>query len=171
MKLSIQKVLATFFMVASAALTTPALFAADAQIDVSQIIDKSAAESILGETVRTPTPRNMEGKDGYYSKCTYYTGTPGKSLVLRVYQAASGFNPYKELEQVIETSGSMRSISGLGDKARMSSGAEGGLPAHVIMLYVIKGNALITVGLGGLEDEAAAQEKVKDVAQKIIAEL
>jgi hypothetical protein len=171
MKLSLQKVPATFVSAAFVALATPSLFAADAHFDVSRIIDKAAAESVLGETVKKPTPRNMEGQDGYYSKCTYYTGTPGKSLVLRVYQAAAGFNPYKELEQVIESSGSMRAVSGLGDKARMSTGAEGGLPAHVVMLYVIKGNALVTIGLGGLEDEAAAQEKVKEVAQKIIAEL
>lgn len=170
MKLSIQKVPATFLVAASAALTTSSLFAADAHIDVSRIIDKAAAESVLGETVKTPAPRNMEGQDGYYSKCTYYTGTPGKSLVLRVYQAAAGFNPYKELEQVIETSGSMRAVAGLGDKARMSSGVEGGLPPRVVMLYVIKGNALVTIGLGGLDDEVA-QEKIKGVAQKIIAEL
>ena len=170
MKLSIQKVPAIFFVAASAALTASSLFAADAHIDVSRIIDKAAAESVLGETVKTPAPRNMEGQDGYYSKCTYYTGTPGKSLVLRVYQAAAGFNPYKELEQVIETSGSMRAVAGLGDKARMSSGVEGGLPPRVVMLYVIKGNALVTIGLGGLDDEVA-QEKIKDVAQKIIAEL
>ena len=170
MKLSIQKIPATFFVAASAALTTSSLFAADAHIDVSRIIDKAAAESVLGETVKTPAPRNMEGQDGYYSKCTYYTGTPGKSLVLRVYQAAAGFNPYKELEQVIETSGSMRAVAGLGDKARMSSGVEGGLPPRVVMLYVIKGNALVTIGLGGLDDEVA-QEKIKDVAQKIVAEL
>jgi hypothetical protein len=170
MKLSIQKVPATFLVAASAALTTSSLFAADAHIDVSRIIDKAAAESVLGETVKTPAPRNMEGEDGYYSKCTYYTGTPGKSLVLRVYQAAAGFNPYKELEQVIESSGSMRAVAGLGDKARMASGVEGGLPPRVVMLYVIKGNALVTIGLGGLDDEVA-QEKIKAVAQKIIAEL
>jgi hypothetical protein len=170
MKWSIQKIPATFFSAALAALATPSLFAADAHFDVSRIINQATAESVLGETVKTPAPRNMEGQDGYYSKCTYYTGTPGKSLVLRVYQAAAGFNPYKELDQVIQSSGSVRVISALGDKARMTSGAEGGLPAHVVMLYVIKGNALVTVGLGGLEDEIA-QEKVKEVAQKIVAEL
>lgn len=170
MKLSIQKVRATFLVAASVALTTSSLFAVDAHIDVSRIIDKAVAESVLGETVKAPAPRNMEGQDGYYSKCTYYTGTPGKSLVLRVYQAAAGFNPYKELEQVIESSGSMRAIAGLGDKARMASGAEGGLPPRVVMLYVIKGNALVTIGLGGLDDEVA-QEKIKGIAQKIIAEL
>src|ERR1700676_3600518 len=125
MKLSIQKVPATILIAASAALTNSSLLATDAHFDVSHIIDKAAAEAILGETVKTPAPRNMEGQDGYYSKCTYYTGTPGKSLVLRVYQSAAGFNPYKELEQLVESSGSMRAISGLGDKARMSSGAEG----------------------------------------------
>jgi hypothetical protein len=64
----------------------------------------------------------------------------------------------------------MRAVAGLGDKARMASGVEGGLPPRVVMLYVIKGNALVTIGLGGLDDEVA-QEKIKAVAQKIIAEL
>lgn len=166
MKLSIQ-----FLGIVFSGVIAGSLGAADRHIDVSRIFDKAAAESVLGDTVKAPTPRNIEGKDGYYSKCNYYTATPGKSLILRVYQAGSGFNPYKELEQLIESSGAMRAIPGLGDKARMSSGPESGLPPGVIMLYVVKGNALLTVGLGGLDDEAVAQEKVKEVAQKILAEL
>jgi hypothetical protein len=145
--------------------------APDEHVDVSKIIDKVAAETILGETVKPPSPRNMQGGDGYYSKCTYYTNTFGKSLTMRVYQAGQGYNPYKELDQVVESSGAMRSISGLGDKARMSVGEESALPAHVVMLYVVKGNSLVTVGLGGIADDDAAQEKAKDVAKKILAEL
>jgi hypothetical protein len=38
------------------------------------------------------------------------------------------------------------------------------------MLYVVKGNALITVGLGGFDDDVAG-EKAKSVAQKILAQL
>ena len=41
----------------------------------------------------------------------------------------------------------------------MSSGAASGLPSHVVMLYVVKGNALITVGLAGLDDDAVAGQK------------
>jgi len=148
-----------------------AVFPAEAGVDVSQIIDKAAAEAVLEEPVKPTTPRNVEGKDGYYSKCNYYSANSGKTLIVRVYQAAPGFDPQRELEQVAENTGAMRAISGLGEKARISSGTQGGLPSHVVMLYVVKGNMLITIGLGGLEDETAAGEKTKTIAQKILAAL
>jgi len=153
-----------------AAATTAAL-AADGRPDVSHIIDKAAAESILEEPVSSPAPRNVEGSDGYYSKCNYYSTSGKKRLVLRIYQAKAGFDPQKELEAVAENTGAMRAVSGLGDKARMSSGVEGGLPSQVVMIYVVKGNVLITVGISGVEDANAAAEKIKDVAQKIVAKL
>jgi len=153
-----------------AAATTAAL-AADGRPDVSHIIDKAAAESILEEPVNSPAPRNVEGSDGYYSKCNYYSTSGKKRLVLRIYQAKAGFDPQKELEAVAENTGAMRAVSGLGDKARMSSGVEGGLPSQVVMIYVVKGNVLITVGISGVEDANAAAEKIKDVAQKIVAKL
>ena len=146
------------------------ILAADSSLDVSRIIDKEAAESILEGPVKTPSPRNVEGKDGYYSKCNYYSVSGRKTLIIRVYEAANGFDPHKELDQVAETSGSMRAVAGLGEKARVSSGAESGLPSRVVMLYVVKGNTLITVGLGGFEDDVAV-EKTKSVAQKILAQL
>jgi hypothetical protein len=158
----------SFSLLAGAAATA---VAAEGQVDVSQIIDKTAAESILEEPVKAPTPRNVEGTDGYYSKCNYYSTNARKRLVIRVYQAATGFDPQKELEALAETAGAMRAISGLGDKARMSSGVPGGLPSQVVMLYVVKGNCLITVGISGFEDEAVAAEKVKDVAQRIVGRL
>src|SRR2546421_8204613 len=145
--------------------------ATDTRIDISKIIDKAAAESILEEPVKTASPRNVEGSDGYYSKCNYYSTDAKKRLILRVYQAAPGFDPQKELESVAENTGAMRAISGLGDKARMSSGVQGGLPSQVVILYVVKGNTLITVGLGGFEDDHVAAEKVKGAAQKIVAQL
>ena len=145
--------------------------AAEGRIDVSQVIDKSAAEAILEEPVKAPSPRNVDGSDGYYSKCNYYSTDAKKRLIIRVYQAASGFDPQKELEAVAESTGAMRSISGLGDKARISSGIQGGLPSQVVMIYVVKGNALITVGIGGIDDEGAATDKIKAIAQKIVAKL
>jgi hypothetical protein len=159
--------LATFFLAGGAGVA----IAADSKIDVSKIIDKQAAESILEEPVKAPSPRNVEGSDGYYSKCNYYSTDAKKRLILRVYQAAAGFDPQKELESVAENTGAMRAISGLGDKARISSGAEGGLPSQVVILYVVKGNALVTVGLSGFEDDNVAAEKVKRAAQKIVAQL
>jgi hypothetical protein len=145
--------------------------AAEGRVDVSQIIDKAAAESILEEPVKAPAARNVDGTDGYYSKCNYYSANARRRLVLRVYQAAPGFDPQKELEALAETAGAMRAISGLGDKARMSSGVPGGLPSQVVMLYVVQGNSLITVGISGVEDETVAAEKVKDVAQRILSRL
>jgi hypothetical protein len=153
-----------------ATLVSPVL-AADSHIDVSRIVDQATAESILGEPLKSATPRNMEGKDGYYSKCNYYTAKAGKTLIIRVYQAAPGANPQTALEGVSESTGAMSTVPGLGERARLSSGVESGLPPHVVMLYVIKGNALITVGLSGLEDNVVASEKAKNVAQKILASL
>lgn len=146
------------------------LVAAETRVEVASIIDKTAAESILGSAVKEPTPRNIEGKDGYYSKCNYYSATPGKLLILRVYQAAAGFDAKQELDQVRASSGLTKSLSGLGDKAELSSGAASGLSNNVTMLSVVKGNTLVTVGLRGL-DEDVAVEKVKEVAQKILARL
>src|SRR5207302_3034175 len=121
--------LATILLAGAGGLT----LAADARIDVSKIIDKAAAESILEEPVKAPSPRNVEGADGYYSKCNYYSNDAKKRLILRVYQAAAGFDPQKELESVAENTGAMRAVSGLGDKARLSSGVQGGLPAQVVI--------------------------------------
>ena len=145
--------------------------AAEARVDVSIIIDKATAEAILEEPVKAPSPRNVEGTDGYYSKCNYYSTDTKKRLIIRVYQAAAGYDPVKELDAVAETTGAMRAISGLGDKARVSTGVQSGLPSHTVIIYVVKGNALVTVGLGGFEDENAATDKVKEVAQKIVAKL
>jgi hypothetical protein len=153
------------------AVVATSTLAADPRPDVSQIIDKAAAESILGESVSSPTPRNVDGSDGYYSKCNYYSTNGKKRLVLRIYRAAPGFDPQKELEAVAENTGAMRAISGIGDKARMSAGTEGGLPSQVVMLYVVKGNILVTVGISGFEDAGASADKVKDVAQKIVGKL
>jgi hypothetical protein len=151
-------------------LITNWLFAAEAKIAVGQIIGKETAEAILEGPVKVPSPRNVDGKDGYYSKCNYYAVSGGRALIIRLHQGAAGFDPNKELDEVADNSGSMRSISGLGDKARMSHGTESGLPSHVVMLYVIKGNSLITVGLSGFDGDAAG-EKVKSVAQKILSQL
>jgi hypothetical protein len=151
-----------------AALLTNLAFAADRHIDVSKVITKSEAELILGAKMKETTPRNVQGGDGYYSKCNYYSVTPGKTLLVRVYQADSSYDGQKELEK---DSISVKPVSGLGDKAIVTSGKESGLPARVTMLYVTKGNILITIGLSGLEDDAAALEKAKNIAQKILAQL
>jgi hypothetical protein len=152
--------------------STPAT-ARENQIDVSKIIRKTDAEKTLGEPVRDPQPLNTTGTDGYYSKCNYYSSKSARSLLVRVRQANPGsIDPQKELEQVAASGGTMKPVAGLGEKAGMFNGMpQNGLPANVIMLYVVKGNAFVTVGLSGMKDEAAALEKAKDIARKILAKL
>jgi hypothetical protein len=168
MKLSVKRTAIGQALAMSVCLTNSTL-AADARIDVSQIITKTDAESILGEKVKDPTPLNAEGKDGYYSKCNYYSVSRQKSLVIRVYQPGAGaMDPQKELELVAaSTTGPLKPVDGLGDKAEVFSGDA----SHVLMLYVAKGNAFITIGLGGIDDESVALANAKKVANKILAKL
>lgn len=146
--------------------------ALERRIDLAAIVSKKDAESTLGEAVKDPQPRNEEGADGYYSRCNYYSQNPGRSLVLRVRQAFAGqLVPAKQLEELTAGNGRIKPVAGLGDKAALASeGAEKGL-SHVLMLYVVKGNAFITVGIGGINDEKAALEKAKMLARKILAKL
>jgi hypothetical protein len=143
------------------------------QIDVSKIIGKSDAEKILGESVRDPQPLNTTGPDGYYSKCNYYSTKSTRSLLVRVRQASAGsIDPQKEFEQVAASGGTMKPVEGLGEKAGMFNGTpQNGLPANVIMLYAVKGNSFVTVGVGGMKDEDAALEKAKGAARKILGKL
>ena len=146
--------------------------AAGKQIDLAAVITKADAEAALGQPVKEPQPRNGDGSDGYYSRCNYYSETGGKSLVLRVYQAADKIEAKKQFEMLSASTGKIQSVSGLGDRAGYTRGtAESGAAAGQMMLYVAKGNAFITVGLGGMTDEAAALEKAKELARKILASL
>lgn len=144
--------------------------AAQERLDVSKIIDKAGAEVALGEPVKAPAPRNMDGDGGYYSKCNYYSAASSKTLILRVFQGPTNFDANKQLDSVKASTGSPHRVSGLGDKADIYTGTASGLPPNVVMLYVVKGNSLVTVGLSGMDEEMAA-EKVKRIAQKIVTQI
>ena len=146
--------------------------AAEKQIDLTAIITKSDAQTALGEAVKDPQARSEEGADGFYSRCNYYSENPGKSLVLRVRQAADGqLEPKKQLEEMSAGNEKFKSISGLGDKAAVvREGPEKG-PSHVLMLYVAKKKAFVTVGISGVDDEKIATNKAKTLAKKILGKL
>ena len=149
------------------------LFAAEEKrIDLAAVIAKADAQTALGEAVKDPQSRNEEGADGYYSRCNYYSENPGKSLVLRVRQAAAGqLEPKKQLEEMSAANQRFKPISGLGENAAfVSEGAAKG-PSHVLMLYVAKGSVFITVGISGVEDDKSASEKAKTLARKILKNL
>ncbi|PYI78294.1 MAG: hypothetical protein DMF04_03750 [Verrucomicrobia bacterium] len=149
------------------------LFGAEKPVDVSAVIPKDEAEKILGESVRNPTPLNINGKDGYYSKCNYYSTKSVRSLLLRVRQASAGtLDALNELDQIAGAGAKMKIIEGLGDKAGMLDGVpENGLPPNAIILYVAKGKSFITIGISRIADEQTALEKAEEVAQKILAQL
>ena len=94
---------------------------ADPRIDVSRVIDKTEAATILGEAVKDSTPRNGDGADGYYSKCNYYSAHRGKSLVIRLHiPSANAIAPQKELQLLAATDSGMQSVPDLGDAAKMT---------------------------------------------------
>ena len=154
-------------------LLTIRVIAADWPVEVSKIISKADAQKILGEPLRDAKPLNSDGKDGSYSKCNYYSSKSLRSLLVRVRRAAEGsIDPQKEFEQVAASGGAMKPVEGLGEKAGMFNGApQNGLPANVIMLYAVKGQYFVTVGIGGLKDETGALAKAKEVARKVLAKL
>ena len=149
------------------------LLAAEKPIDISAVVSKTDAEKILGEPVRNPTPLNVNGKDGYYSKCNYYGTKSVRSLLLRVRQASEGsVDPQIEFNQATGNGVKFKTIDGLGERAAMLNGVpENGLPPNVIMLYVVKGKSFVTVGVGGMADEETALTKARQVAEKILAQL
>jgi hypothetical protein len=153
-------------------LLTISLPAADKPVDVSAIVPKTEAEKILGEPVRNPTPLNVDAKDGHYSKCNYYSTKSVRSLLLRVRQANQGsVDPLTEFHQVTGNGAKATTIEGLGEKAAVLNGVpENGLPPNVVMLYVVKGNSFITIGIGGMADEDAALTKAKQIVEKILAQ-
>jgi len=149
------------------------LLAAEEAIDISAVVSKTEAEKILGESVRNPTPLNVNGNDGYYSKCNYYSTKSARSLLLRVRQASEGsVDPQIEFNQATGNGAKFQTIDGLGERAAMLNGVpENGLPPNVIMLYVVKGKSFVTIGVGGMADEEAALTKAKQVAEKVLAHL
>jgi len=152
---------------------TSLVVSADNRPDVAKIVTKSDAADILGDAVRDPSPRNGEGADGYYSKCNYYTMRRGKSLVIRLQlPGPNAIAPDKELQLVAQANGSTESVSGVGDAAQMfTAGGEGGFASRVLMLYVVKRNAFLTIGVSGFANDAVALEKAKTVAQKLVDHL
>ena len=145
--------------------------ATEKRIDVGAVISRKEAEAALGEAVNDPQPRNDEGTDGYYSRCSYYSQNPGRSLVLRVRQASEGqLTPVKQLEELLAGIAKIKPMTGLGDKAAVLSEGPGD-KGQVLMLYIAKSNAFVTVGISGLTDEKVALEKARMIARKILAKL
>ena len=145
---------------------------AEDRIDLAAVITKADAQSALGEAVKDPQARGDEGADGFYSRCNYYSENPGRSLVLRVRQTSPGqLEPKKQLEEMSAGNDKFKPVTGLGDKAAMVKEGPDKGPGHALMLYVAKGNAFVTVGISGVDDEKAATERARTLAKKILGKL
>lgn len=149
-----------------------AFCAGDKRVDVSAIVTKTDAESALGEPVNDPQSRNGEENDGYYSRCNYYGQTDNKSLVVRVRQVTSGkLDAKSEFKMISAGTGKIKWLDNFGDRAGVASTAgQNGAP-RTLMLYVAKGNAFVTVGFGGVDDENMALQNAKMLAKKILKQL
>ena len=150
----------------------PVCRSAETQVDLAAVITKADAQAALGEVVKDPQARMEEGADGHYSRCNYYSENPGRSLVLRIRQASAGqLEPKKQLEEMSAGNDKFKPVTGLGDKAALLKEGPAKGPGHALLLYVAKGNAFITVGISGIDDEKTALEKAKTVARKIVGKL
>ena len=139
-------------------------FAAD-KIDVSTIITKSDAATLLGEPVKDPQHNNKEGSNGLYdSECSYYAVSEDKALVFEVLFAAPGI-----AEKIFSAASSGETnptkVDGLGDKAVFYEHA-----SALYVLNILKGNALITVGMHGVSAKTALEQETS-AAKKILAHL
>jgi hypothetical protein len=145
---------------------------AEDRIDLAAVITKADAQVALGEAVKQPQARGDEGADGYYSRCNYYSENPGRSLVLRVRQTSAGqLEPKKQLEEMTAENDKFKPVAGLGDKAVIVKEGPDKGTGHALMLYVVKGNAFITIGISGVDDEKAATERARTLAKKILGKL
>ena len=163
--------IAAGLLLAAVAFIFPAR-AAENQIDLASVITKADAQNALGEAVKDAQARNDDGTDGHYSRCNYYIENPGRSLTLRIRQASQGqLEPRKQLEEMSASNNKFKAVTGLGDKAAVVREGPDKGPSHALMLYVAKGNAFITVGISGVDDEKSATEKAKTLARKILGKL
>jgi hypothetical protein len=146
--------------------------AAETPIDLAAIVTKQDAQNALGETVKDPQARSEEGADGHYSRCNYYSENPGRSLVLRVRQASgTQSDPKAQLDEMTAGNAKFKPLAGLGDKAVVIREGPDKGAGHALMLYVVKGNAFVTIAISGIDDEKVATEKAKTLAKKILGKL
>ena len=143
--------------------------AAADKIDVSKIITKADAESVLGEPVKDAQGRNREGADGFYdSGWSYYAVKGDKALVFDLLFPGRDAPP--QLAQTMFSvlppgGGKSTAVDGLGDKAIFYHDKSG-----LEMMNILKGNILITIGMHGVPAETALEQETS-IAKKILTHL
>ena len=130
-------------------------FAAD-KLDLSTTITKSDAEAILGGRVNDPKVSKKQDADGYDSSFQYYTEKMDKSLMFDVSQFTPEKMTAKERFSVLGSAESkLEPVKGIGEEAVFIERGSGSDITHTTMLYVLKGNAIVTVAMGEVTDPNA----------------
>jgi len=153
--------------------------------DACNLLSKEEVESVQAAPVNET--KSSEHSDGVFLVCQcFYTAAEfSKSVTLALVQSdqkqgskrnpkdfwKEKFDPYENEEPKAkrgdekEQGSAPKKITGLGDDAYWVSNRFGGV------LYVLKGDAFISIGLGGTDDEETKLKKSKVLAQKALQRL
>jgi hypothetical protein len=149
------------------------------------LVSKEDVESVQQIPIRDA--HSSERSDGTFkiSQCVYTAAELSKSVNVDLIQADPNepgkrspkdfwkekFDPYENEEPKTnrgdekEQGAPSKKIIGLGDEAYWVSNRFGAV------LYVLKGDAFISIGIGGTDDEETKLEKSKALAQKALLRL
>jgi hypothetical protein len=152
--------------------------------DACSLVSKEEVELVQQTSVTDA--KSSERSDGTFriSQCLYTSSEFSKSVTLSLIQVDPNqtskrspkdfwkekFDPYENEEPNAnrdekEQGPAPKKIIGLGDEAFWVSNRFGGI------LYIIKGNAFISIGIGGTDDEEKKLEKSKALAQEALQRL
>ena len=164
----------------------------EAQIDVCGLITKQEIEAIQGSPIKETKSSTRSDAAFRVSQCFYTAVEFSKSVSLAVMQRDPGrptttspkdfwkerFGRYSgaekerdkddkatERKEEKEESIPPKKIEGIGDEAFWASNRFGGV------LYVLKGDAFISISLGGTDDEETKLKKSKALAEKALQRL
>lgn len=150
--------------------------------DACSLVSKEDVESVQASPV-TDTKSSERSDDLFrVSQCFYVTAESNKSVNLALVQERTDqknnrtpkdfwkekFDPYQNEEPKTksgdekEQGSEPKKIEGLGNEAYWVANRFGGV------LYILKGDAFISIGLGGTDDEDTKLKKSKALAQKAL---
>ena len=153
--------------------------------DACSLVSKEEVESV--QSARVNETKSSEHSDGVFlvSQCFYTAAEFSKSVALALVRSdpkqgskrspkdfwKEKFDPYQDEEPKTKSGdekkqgSAPKQIDGIGDQAYWVSNRFGGV------LYVLKGNAFISIGLGGTDDQETKLTKSKALAQKALQRL
>ena len=158
------------------------------QIDVCRLITSQEIEAIQGSPIKETKSSARSGTGFHVSQCFYTAAEFSKSVSLAVTQkdpdhqakrspkdfweeTFGRYNNNRKESDRARSEGEEREsippkkIEGIGEQAFWTSNRFGGI------LYVLKGNAFISISLGGTDNEDTKIQKSRVLAQKALQRL